>query len=94
MSTVELRGRLICEHADEAAIVTRHLPLHIELTRAEAGCLSFEVLVTEDPLVWTVAERFVDQTAFGAHQSRVRSSGWGAATAGIMRDYVITRNER
>lgn len=90
MSEVELTGRLICADAEEAAIVRRYLPRHLELTRAEAGCLHFEVAQTEDPLVWAVAERFADQAAFDAHQARVRVSDWGQATAGIRRDYVIS----
>lgn len=90
MSAIELAGRLICEDHDEVAIVNRYLPRHIELTRAEVGCLHFEVVQTEDPLVWSVAERFADQPAFDAHQARVRVSDWGCATAGISRDYVIS----
>lgn len=91
---VELTGRLVCEHDREAEIVLRHLPRHIELTRAEAGCLQFDVTQTGDPLVWTVSERFVDRAAFDAHQARVAASEWGRATAGIERNYQITQAER
>lgn len=94
MSTVELVGRLVCEHDDEAKIVRSHLPRHIELTRSEAGCIHFDVTQTDDPLVWTVCERFVSQAAFEVHQVRVRESEWGRATAGIKREYVITQHER
>lgn len=94
MSTVELVGRLVCEHGDEAKIVRGHLPRHIELTRAEEGCLHFDVKRTDDPLVWTVSERFVSQAAFEVHQVRVGASEWGRATAGIKRDYVISQDER
>lgn len=87
---VELTGRLICADPDEAAAVRRHLPEHVALTRAEPGCLRFAVEPTEDPLVWSVAERFVDRAAFDAHQARVRSSPWFEATSGITRDYVVT----
>lgn len=93
MTTVELTGRLLCESAEQAEIVHRHLPRHIELTRAEEGCLRFDVTQAEDPLVWTVAELFADQSAFEAHQERVKASEWGRATTAIARDYVITRNE-
>ncbi|EYT51188.1 antibiotic biosynthesis monooxygenase [Brachybacterium muris] len=91
MSAIELKGRLICEDDEEVETVIRYLPRHVELTRGEAGCLHFEVVQTEDPLVWSVAERFADQSAFDAHQKRVKASGWGRATAGITRDYVISR---
>ena len=90
MSTVALMGRLICTNDEDAATVRRHLRRHIELTRAESGCLHFDVVQAEDPLIWTVAERFGDQTAFDAHQARARRSDWGLATAGVKRDYVIT----
>ncbi|MBG9885199.1 MULTISPECIES: antibiotic biosynthesis monooxygenase [Bacteria] len=89
MNAIRLTGRLLCADKIEAAIVLRHLDQHIALTRAEPGCLQFNVEPTGDPLVWTVRERFVDQTAFDAHQSRVRASEWGRATARIKRGYVI-----
>lgn len=90
MSTVELKGHLICAHDQDAMIVRRHLPQHIELTRAEPGCLHFDVQQSDDALVWTVSEAFVSQAAFEAHRARVRASDWGRATAGIKRDYVIS----
>lgn len=93
MTTIELTGLLLCENTAQAEVVRRHLPRHVELTRAEEGCLRFEVAESEDPLVWTVAELFADQTAFDAHQARVRASEWGRATTAIPRDYVVTRNE-
>ena len=89
MTAVELRGRLVCRTVDEAATVARELPRHIELTRAEPGCVQFDVERTDDPLVWSVSERFADREAFDAHQERVRASAWGLATVGIERDYVI-----
>lgn len=89
MSPVALKGRLVCADSDEAALVLQHLPRHIELTHAEAGCLRFDVEPTDDPLVWEVSERFVDQDAFDAHQARVRASEWGRGTSHIARDYVI-----
>lgn len=94
MTVIELKGRLICESDEEVETVSRYLPRHIELTRAEVGCLHFEVVQTEDPLVWFVAERFADQSAFDAHQKRVKASDWGRATARIERDYVISRGAR
>lgn len=89
MSPVALTGRLICANSDEAAVVLHHLHRHIELTKAEVGCLRFAVEQTNNPLVWEVSERFVDQEAFDAHQARVRASEWGRATSGITREYVI-----
>lgn len=91
---IQLTGRLVCRNAAEAAIVAAHLPEHIEVTRAERGCLSFEVAATDDPLVWTVEERFTSEDAFAAHQARVAGSDWGRSTAGIERQYDIQRVAR
>jgi quinol monooxygenase YgiN len=87
---VELTGRLRCADLSEAAAVRRHLPEHVALTLAEPGCLRFAVEPTEDPLIWTVSELFVDRAAFEAHQARVRSSRWFEVTSGIERDYAVT----
>ncbi|EGD56813.1 putative quinol monooxygenase [Gordonia neofelifaecis] len=84
-----LSGRLICADDEQLAVVETHLARHIELTRAEPGCLEFSVVPTDDPLVWRVDERFVDPRAFDAHQRRVEESEWGRATAAIERDYTI-----
>lgn len=86
---VRLTGRLICTSEAEAETVRQHLPEHVRLTRAEPGCLSFEVEATDDPHVWRVEERFADRDAFLHHQERTRASRWGAATQGIRRDYSV-----
>ncbi|MCS5715484.1 antibiotic biosynthesis monooxygenase [Herbiconiux sp. CPCC 205716] len=90
MAEVHLQGRLICSDARDAALVAEHLPAHLALTRAEAGCVSFEVTPTEDPLVWRVEERFDGEPSFRAHQARAAASAWGRATAHLARDYTIT----
>ena len=87
---IRLSGLLLCASPDEAGSVSRHLAEHVRLTRAEPGCLSFEVTPTADPLTWRVEERFADRAAFDAHQRRARASAWGAATAAIRRDYEVT----
>ena len=89
MCEIVLTGRLICKTAEETELVAKLLPTHIELTRAEPGCISFEVTRTADPLVWQVEERFVSQPAFEAHQNRVSASEWGTRTSEIMREYII-----
>ncbi|PQZ93749.1 antibiotic biosynthesis monooxygenase [Arthrobacter sp. MYb227] len=90
MRNIKLAGQLICHNNAEAALVEKHLARHIELTRAEPGCLSFEVVLTEDPLVWNVAERFQDAASFRFHQARATASAWGRATAAIKRSYTVT----
>ena len=86
---VTLDGFLRCASEDEAARVRAALPLHVRLTRAEPGCLRFDVTPTDDPLVWTVSEEFIDPAAFKAHQARAGASDWAQATQGIARDYSI-----
>ncbi len=86
---VHLTGRLVCADAAEAAVVAAHLPEHARLTRAEPGCLSFEVTPTADPLVWRVEERFAGREAFEMHQARTHASDWFRATRGVKRDYRI-----
>ena len=89
MNDVHLTGQLICTNAAQVALVHAHLPLHVALTRAESGCLAFDVVQTTDPLVWQVDEHFIDEAAFRAHQARVASSKWGHATVEIERKYVV-----
>lgn len=86
---VVLTGLLVCADDDQAALVRTYLPEHVSLTRAEPGCVSFEVRPTADPLVWAVSERFDGEAAFAAHQRRVAGSRWGEATAAIERRYTI-----
>lgn len=86
---VTLTGWLRCASEEEAARVRTALDDHIRLTRAEAGCVSFNVTATDDPLVWQVAEEFTNPAAFEAHQVRAGASDWARQTAGIARDYTI-----
>jgi quinol monooxygenase YgiN len=89
MSEIYLSGQLVCATDEQSRVVRLHLPDHIRLTEAEAGCISFRVTETGDPLIWSVEERFADQQVFELHQARVAGSEWGKATAGIERRYVI-----
>lgn len=76
---------------DRLEAVRTALPAHIDLTRAEHGCLAFDV--TEDHDVtgrFHVSERFSNRIAFEAHQTRMASSSWAVVTAGIARHYTIT----
>lgn len=84
---VRLRGVLVCADAAEQELVTRHLPRHLTLTRAEPGCLAVHVTSRPGTRVWDVAELFADGESFAAHQRRVADSAWGRATAGIRREY-------
>lgn len=87
---VRVHGELRCASEREADIVSRHLPRHIELTRAEPGCVSFEVTATDDPLIWAVDEWFIDRDALEAHKARSDDSPWGRLTAGFGHHYQVS----
>lgn len=90
MSQVILSG-FIKVPPDDLAAVSAALPRHIELTRAEPGCLEFEVTSpATDPARFDVSETFVDAAAFRHHQQRVINSAWGQCTQNVERHYEIT----
>lgn len=86
---IRLRGQLICMTAEDRSAVLAHLADHLALTRAEPGCLSFEITETEDPFTFEVMEAFRDRASFDAHQARTRDSAWFAATRHILRDFRL-----
>ncbi|MEM9844900.1 MAG: antibiotic biosynthesis monooxygenase [Pseudomonadota bacterium] len=79
-----MKGHLRCGPED-ARIVRAALPDHIRLSRAEPGCEHFEVEERE-PGVFSVEERFEDDAALLAHQTRTRASEWWRKTGHIPRD--------
>jgi quinol monooxygenase YgiN len=87
---IHVTGTLTCATEAEADIVHRHLPTHIALSRAEPGCMTFNVDPTSDPLVWHLDETFTNRAAFEAHQARTRASDWFRATAHIARDFQVS----
>jgi quinol monooxygenase YgiN len=86
---IRLRGQLRCMTDAERAAVLTHRDDHIRLSRAEPGCLSFELTDTDDPLTFEVMETFRDRAGFEAHQARTRASAWFAATRDILRDFRV-----
>lgn len=84
-----LTGRLSCTDARQLAALLAHLPDHVAASRAEPGCLRFDVAQSDDPLIWTVAELFIDENAFRAHQTRTAATPWFDATKDIARDYSV-----
>ena len=67
------------------------LPLlndHIMQTRAEAGCLHFDVTQdAETPELFHVSELFTDEAAFSAHQENGAARPWGPASKDLIRDF-------
>ncbi|MGH1413148.1 MAG: putative quinol monooxygenase [Pelagimonas sp.] len=88
--TVTLEGYLDVP-VDRLEAVRAALPVHIQLTRAETGCLRFDVTESQTSSgKFHVSEEFVDAKAFAAHQERTKSSDWARVTEGIPRDYKIS----
>ena len=91
--TVTLTGHIDVP-AERLEEIQAALPAHISLTRAEPGCLSFDV--SPCPEVkgrFLVSEAFVDQQAFDAHQARAGASDWANVSDDIPRDYSISVEE-
>jgi quinol monooxygenase YgiN len=89
MSKVVLSGHILVSEGALAA-VREALPVHRELTRAESGCLVFNV--DEDPNQvgkFDVYEEFDSQKAFKKHQERVAASEWGNVSRDAERFYTV-----
>lgn len=87
MAKVILKGFIIIAPKRSAEILTA-LDEHIKLTKAEQGCLVFQITPdSEREDKYWVYEEFVDKDAFDAHQARVRSSAWGVVSADVERHY-------
>lgn len=84
---VGLSGRLICANTAELMIAMALLPAHITASRAEPGCLRFDLWQDDDPHIWHLREVFTDDAAFAAHQTRTAASEWGQASTAIRRDF-------
>jgi len=90
MGEVTLTGWLIVP-TERLATVRAALGEHIRLTRAEPGCMSFDVTESPDrPGRFRVAERFATAKDFQAHQTRAAQTRWAEVTQGLERDYTIT----
>lgn len=87
---VKLSGYLDVPDAD-IPLVEEHLPTHIKLSRAEGGCISFNVYADpENSNRFLVEEEFTTQAAFDDHQIRAKQSEWGRVTAHLNRKYRIS----
>ena len=90
MSKIILDGYIEVTDSD-LEIVKDALPLHIELTQYEEGCLVFQVEQDKENCnVFTVYEEFSSRESFEAHQNRVKSSNWGRVTNNVSRHYQVT----
>lgn len=89
-SKIVLQGYIVVP-VDELAGILEALKTHIELTRAEPGCLVFDVMQDgDDQCRFDVYEEFVDKAAFETHQQRIADSDWGQVTHNVERHYEVT----
>ncbi|MDC0610388.1 antibiotic biosynthesis monooxygenase [Vibrio sp.] len=90
MPKVILQGYILVPKNDLAA-VHRELPNHKLLTKAEPGCLTFDVTPdSSNFLRFNVYEEFTDREAFEHHQRRVKASVWGEVTSNVERFYKVS----
>ena len=83
-----LTGRLICENAAQMVTALTLLPDHVTASRAEPGCLRFDLRQADEPGIWELSELFTDADAFAAHQTRTGGSAWGQQSGDIKRDFA------
>ncbi|HCE4547422.1 TPA: antibiotic biosynthesis monooxygenase [Vibrio parahaemolyticus] len=89
MSKVILKGFILVPEG-ELETVKSALPIHMRLTKSEAGCLVFQVVENPDnPLRFDVYEEFTNRDAFEHHQLRVKDSDWWRVTVNVERHYEI-----
>lgn len=88
MTKVLLTGTMTCA-PHEVEDVLAVMPAHIKQSRAEPGCLEFELWQDElRPTEFHVSEVFRDSAAFEHHQERTRASDWWRITHDMHRDFT------
>lgn len=88
MGMTTLTGTLTCSTQADLEMVQQYLPEHIRLSQAEPGCVRFDVVQGDDPMVWHLDEAFVDAEAFASHQKRTSMTIWAVKSAGLARDFT------
>lgn len=74
---------------DEQAQFKPLLDAHIAATKAEPGCLFFEVTQDmKDPALFHVSECFRDQAAYDFHQQRGACTPWGKSSRHLQRKFT------
>ena len=90
MSKIMLSGHILIPSENLEAVLAA-MPSHIAASRAEPGCLVFDL--NEDPNVpgrFNLYEEFVDGEAFEQHQQRTKSSPWARISKNVKRNYQVT----
>lgn len=90
MSRVRLTGTITIPVAEQA-VMRPLLDAHIALSRAEPGCLRFDISQDpDDAAVFRLDELFEDEDAFAHHQTRTKASEWGRRSAHLVRAFTRT----
>ena len=85
-----VKGRLICATEADADALAPAVDEHVRLTRAEPGCLSFDIRRDpDDRCAFRVDEAFHDRAAFEAHQARMAATDWPDLSRDAARDLTI-----
>lgn len=87
MNNVVLEGYILVPDENRESILDA-LEIHIQLTRQELGCITFEVTACQDDNnKFSVYEVFDDMNSFQWHQQRVKASEWGIISKDVTRYY-------
>jgi len=90
MTKVTVTGTLTVDES-ELTEIRSALNVHMELTRAEPGCIVFEVVDDPEQIGrFNVYEEFVDRNAFEKHQARTNDSDWAIASRNVERSFEIS----
>lgn len=90
MPKIMLRGTLTVPSADLDAVL-QALPEHMDATRAETGCLEFNVMQrTDEPSIFDVYEVYSERNALDRHQMRLKQTAWAEASRNAERDYCVS----
>lgn len=83
------RGTIRCAEG-ELAVIAPAIAEHVRLSRAEPGCIAFDITATaHDPCLFAVVEEFIDRAAFEAHTARTRASDWWRVSQHLPRDIRV-----
>ena len=92
MAKVIVQGHIMVPDAD-MPVIQKELPAHIELTRQEAGCLSFEITQDENNQnKFHLYEEFASPEAFEAHRERAGAATWGQVSQNVERHFEVTES--
>ncbi|MGB0370557.1 MAG: putative quinol monooxygenase [Opitutales bacterium] len=87
---MKVEGHIQFPQGANLQIIKLALDKHIELTRAEPGCILFEVTAhSEIRGRFNVKEEFESKEAFELHQERTQKSEWAEVSNNGLRHYTI-----